>query len=85
MSRKGMSIKNVRAEQAEIKLRGITSFYNELLFAVCCKFPDETRHQTALRYIRERENREVGGPSRELTEEERRAKAEVNQTGAVNP
>lgn len=29
--------------------------YNELLFAVAQKFPDETRHETALRYINERE------------------------------
>jgi len=30
--------------------------YNELLMAVESKFPGETRHQTALRYIRDREN-----------------------------
>ena len=36
--------------------------YNELLYAVCRKFPNETRHQTALRYIREAENIEIGGP-----------------------
>ena len=29
--------------------------YHELLFAVGQKFPDETRHQTALRYIRRAE------------------------------
>jgi len=29
--------------------------YHELLYAVARKFPDEDRHQTALRYIRERE------------------------------
>ena len=33
--------------------------YNELIMAVVCKFPDETRHQTALRYITERESQEV--------------------------
>ena len=31
--------------------------YNELLFAVGSKYPDETRHQTALRYIRRAEMR----------------------------
>jgi len=36
--------------------------YNELIMAVACKFPGETRHQTALRYIMERESREVCGP-----------------------
>ena len=30
--------------------------YNELLMAVQTKFPDESRHETALRYIREAEN-----------------------------
>jgi len=29
--------------------------YEELLYAVAQKFPDETRHETALRYIRQRE------------------------------
>lgn len=29
--------------------------YNELLMAVARKFPNETRHETALRYIREAE------------------------------
>jgi len=29
--------------------------YNELLFAVENKYPDETRHQTALRYIKQAE------------------------------
>ena len=32
------------------------ALYMELLYAVARKWPDETRHQTALRYIREREN-----------------------------
>ena len=31
--------------------------YHELLYAVECKYDGETRHETALRYIRERENR----------------------------
>jgi hypothetical protein len=31
--------------------------YSELLMAVEQKFPDETRHSTALRYITEREHR----------------------------
>lgn len=29
--------------------------YYELIYAVGSKFPNETRHETALRYIRERE------------------------------
>ncbi len=31
--------------------------YDELLLAVQKKYPNETRHETALRYIREREKR----------------------------
>lgn len=34
---------------------GILAKYNELILAVAQVFPGETRHQTALRYIRERE------------------------------
>lgn len=30
----------------------VALLYQELLMAVCKKFPGETRHQTALRYIR---------------------------------
>ncbi len=33
--------------------------YGELIFAVATKYPDETRHQTALRYIQQAENREA--------------------------
>jgi hypothetical protein len=35
----------------------IEALYNELLFHVGNKFPGETRHQTALRYIK---NAEIG-------------------------
>lgn len=37
-----------RAEKAE-------ALYQELIYAVASKHPDETRHQTALRYIRQAE------------------------------
>jgi len=30
--------------------------YNELITAVESKFPSETRHETALRYIKDQEN-----------------------------
>jgi len=33
----------------------LLDLYNELIYAVERKFPDETRHQTALRYIHETE------------------------------
>lgn len=43
-----------RAQRVADLVRAETH-YNELLYAVACKHPGETRHQTALRYIRERE------------------------------
>ena len=43
----------LHAKDREIEeLRGL---YMELLYAVASKHPDESRHVTALRYIRERE------------------------------
>lgn len=36
--------------------------YEELIFAVCRKYPGESRHETALRYIREREDAPCSGP-----------------------
>lgn len=38
------------------EIEQMRTLYNELLFAVVCKFEGETRHETALRYIRDREN-----------------------------
>jgi uncharacterized coiled-coil protein SlyX len=38
--------------------------YGELLMSVCRISPVETRHQTALRYIREAERMEAAGPSK---------------------
>jgi len=34
----------------------VSEKYNELIFAVCHKYEGETRHETALKYIRERED-----------------------------
>ena len=45
------------SKQAEIE--ALRKRYEELLYAVSCKYPNESRHETALRYIQERENREV--------------------------
>lgn len=41
----------------------VNRLYQELLYAVARKFPDETRHETALRYIRERETHDTGTAS----------------------
>ena len=40
---------------------GLRGLYNELLYAVERKHDHETRHETALRYIREGEAREKSG------------------------
>ena len=37
------------------RLKAKSEKYNELLFSVVNKYPNETRHETALRYIREAE------------------------------
>jgi hypothetical protein len=41
----------------------VADLYNELLYAVESKYPGESRHDTALRYIRDRETRPHHGPS----------------------
>jgi predicted nuclease with TOPRIM domain len=45
--------------------------YNELLYAVETKHEGETRHQTALRYIREREHPSDLGPAQATRAEEK--------------
>ena len=40
------------AQALEGALQQVERLYNELLMAVCRKHPGETRHETALRYIR---------------------------------
>jgi len=40
------------------------NLYNELIMAVETKYPDESRHETALRYIQQSENR-CYGPAQE--------------------
>ena len=37
------------------RLKDIEDKYNQLIYAVCRKFPNESRHETALRYIKEAE------------------------------
>ena len=42
-------------------IESLSKKYDELIFAVGRKFPHETRHQTALRYIREAESTTTKG------------------------
>jgi hypothetical protein len=53
------------------RLEGVEQKYNELLYAVATKHPGETRHETALRYIRERERR-IDRPISAVSAESRR-------------
>ena len=53
------------------EFRSLSERYDELIMAVCRKHPNETRHQTALRYIQETESREVAGDAGEATNSER--------------
>lgn len=41
----------------EYFLMSVDDKYNELIMAVGNKYPNETRHETALRYIQEREDK----------------------------
>lgn len=43
-----------------VRVAELEKQYQELLYAVGSKYPDETRHETALRYIRESERRTMG-------------------------
>ncbi len=57
-----VAIKIMREDHRKfVELQG---FYNELLLAVGNKHNNETRHQTALRYIRQSEN-QIDGPVQE--------------------
>lgn len=52
-------------ERAELKskiakLEAVKEKYYELIYGVATVFPNESRHQTALRYIQEQENRSLG-------------------------
>jgi hypothetical protein len=40
----------------EQHLKRLREKYNELIFAVVKKYPNETRHETALRYIKQAES-----------------------------
>lgn len=63
-------VAEAQTDAAELaRLRGL---YEELLFAVGNKYPGETRHQTALRYIQQAEAprgsaAQCDGPNEELT------------------
>lgn len=51
----------------EQRLAEAERLHSELLFCVAQKIPGETCHETALRYIKERESRDVPGSPQENT------------------
>jgi hypothetical protein len=51
------------------RLKKVERDYTELIYHVETKFPMETRHETALRYIKNAENRSYG-PSNPVSEKE---------------
>jgi len=64
---------------------GILAKYNELVFAVWRCFPGESQHDTALRYIRERENRKGEGSKQAMTLGRERRSCETCRYGAIEP
>jgi hypothetical protein len=64
--RDALAAKLAAAEQQRDEARAL---HQELMFQVGKKYPGETRHETAKRYIREHENCGHGGPCRATTED----------------
>jgi hypothetical protein len=63
----GADLGHDRERQAAAELRrlhAVESKYNELLFAVGSKRVGETRHDTALRYIKQAEDNITYGPAK---------------------
>lgn len=58
--------KLVKKQQAEID--ELKKKYGELLFAVSIKHPDESRHETALRYIQQAEQQQDNAPEQQEKE-----------------
>lgn len=57
------------APQPTDKLLELETKYNELIMAVASKYPNETRHQTALRYIKNAESAGGGAGCDNIPEE----------------
>jgi hypothetical protein len=60
----------------------VSAKYNELLYAVARKFPGESRHETALRYIRQAEE-VFAGPCMQNAAVRERESPSVPCTGVV--
>ena len=58
------SIRVAEAQADANELTRLRGLYEELMFAVSKKYPGETRHQTALRYIQQAEDDHVADVSK---------------------
>ncbi len=58
---KQLTLLTERARSAERRLAECQTQYHELLYQVSMKYPNETRHETALRYLKEREQNNNSG------------------------
>ena len=61
-----IKLKGIKQQQAEID--ELKKKYGELLFAVSIKHPDKSRHETALRYIRQAEHQQDNAPEQQEKE-----------------
>ena len=54
-------VQNIKemADDLDNENQRLKGLYTDLIMQVACKFPNESRHETAKRYIIERENREI--------------------------
>ena len=68
------------AADVDARIAELEAQYYQLILAVGHKFPAESRHQTALRYIRERELGFIGGPAQAIAPPK-----EAQQEGATLP
>jgi hypothetical protein len=59
---------DARLAQQQAEIDELKKKYGELLFAVSIKHPDKSRHETALRYIRQAEHQQDNAPEQQEKE-----------------
>ena len=60
-----------QVNQLRAELERVKALYHELLYGVAKKFPNETRHQTALRYIQQAEKQDNGPECNQAIKEDK--------------
>lgn len=56
-----LELPKIKEEVLKSDMRSVKVMYDELIYAVGTKFEGESRHQTALKYIRQAENKRSEG------------------------